>query len=42
MQHTAVNLLKTSWAPSNTGNFIHSYILAFDLFCSHCGRHLYL
>jgi len=22
MQHTAVNLLKTSWAPSNSWNFI--------------------
>jgi len=22
MQHTAINLLKTSWAPSNSWNFI--------------------
>jgi len=37
--NTAVNLLR---APSNTGNFIGSYIVDFDLFCSHCGRRFYL
>ena len=42
MQHTAVNLLKTSWAPSNTWNFIHSYIVALDLFYSHYRRPSYL
>jgi len=42
MQHTAVNLLKTSWASSNTLNFIRSYIVALDLFCCHCRRCSYL
>jgi len=39
MQHTAVNLLKMSWAPSN---FICSHIIALDLFCCHCRRRSYL
>jgi len=38
LQHTAINLLKTSWTTSNTWNFICSYIVALDLFCSHCRR----
>jgi len=42
MQHTAINLLKTSWAPSNSRNFICSYIAALDLFCCHCRRCSYL
>jgi len=41
MKHTAVSLLRTSWAPSNTWTFIRSYIVALDLFCSHCRRRSY-
>ena len=41
MQHTTINLLKMSWAPSNSSNFIHSYIVALDLFCCHCRRYSY-
>jgi hypothetical protein len=33
--NTLVNLPRV---PSNTGNFISSYIVTFDLFCSHCER----
>jgi len=33
MQHTTVNLLST-WAPSNSGNFIRSYIVALDVLLS--------
>jgi len=36
MQQTAVNLLKMSWAPSNSWNFYTSHIIALDLFCCHC------
>jgi len=35
MQHTAVNLLKIAWAPSNSWNFIRSYIITLDLLCCH-------
>jgi len=42
MKHTAVNLLKMSWAPSISWKFIHSYTVALDLFCSHCRRCSYL
>jgi len=42
MQHTVVNLLKMSWAPSNSQNFYTSYIVALDMFCCHCRRRSYL
>jgi len=42
MQYTTINLLKTSWAPSNSWTFICSYIVALDLFCCHCRRRSYL
>jgi len=42
MQQTAVNLLKTSWAPSNSWNFYTSHIIALELFCCHCRRCSYL
>jgi hypothetical protein len=42
MQHTAINLLKTPWAPSNSGKFIGSYIIPLGLYCSHCRRRSYL
>jgi hypothetical protein len=42
MQCTAVHLLKTSWAPSNSWNFYTKYIVAVDLFRCHCRRYLYL
>jgi hypothetical protein len=38
----AVNLLNTSWAPSDSWNFYTSHIVAFDLFCCHCRRSLCL
>jgi len=42
MQHTIINLV-TSWAPSNSWNFLHSnHIVALDLFCCHYRRHTYL
>ena len=42
MKHTAVNLVTSSCAPSNSWKFIRSYIVALDLFCCHCRRHLYV
>jgi len=42
MQKTAADLLKTSWAPSNSWNFYTSHIVALDLFCCHSSRHSYL
>ena len=42
MKHTAVSVLNMSWAPSNTWNFVRSYIVVLDLFCSHCRRRSYL
>jgi len=42
MQHTAVHLLKASWAPLNSWNFYTKHIVALDLFCCHCRRHSYL
>jgi len=42
MQQTAVNLLKTSWTPSNSWNFYTSHIAALHLFCCHCRRRSYL
>jgi len=42
MQQTAVSLLKTSWATSNSWNFYTSHIIALDLFCCHCRRCSYL
>jgi len=42
MQHTAVNLLKTSWEPSNSWNIYISHIVALDPFCCHCRRCSYL
>jgi len=41
MQHTAVNVVRSSRAPSNSWKFIHSYIIALDLFCCHCRRRSY-
>ena len=37
MQHTAVSLLKTSWEPSSSWNFV-----PLDLFCFHCRRSWYI
>jgi len=31
MQHTAVNLVTSSWAPSNSWKFIRSYIVSLDV-----------
>jgi len=42
MQHTAVRLLKTFWAPSNSWNSYTKHIVALDLFCCHCSRRSYL
>ena len=42
MQYTAVHLLKTSWAPSNSWSFYIKHIVALDLFCCHCRRCSYL
>jgi hypothetical protein len=42
MQHTAVHLLKMSWAPSKSWNFYTKHIVALDLFCCHCRRRSYL
>jgi len=42
MQQTAVNLLKTSWAPLNSWNLCTSHIVTLDLFRCHCRRHSYL
>ena len=42
MQHTAINLVSPSWGPSNSWIFIHSYIVALDLFCCHCRRCSYV
>jgi len=41
MQQTAVSLLKTFWAPSNSRNFYTSHIVALDPFCCHCTSHSY-
>ena len=42
MQHTAVHLLKTSWAPSNSSNFYTKHMVALYLFCCHSKRCSYL
>jgi len=38
MQHMAVHLLKTPWAPSNSWNFYTKHIVPLDQFCCHCRR----
>jgi len=42
MQQTAVNELKTSWAPSNGWNIYIRHIVALDMFFCHCRRRSYL
>jgi len=42
IQHTAISLVKMSWAPSNSWNFYNSHIIPLDPFCSHCRRCSYL
>ena len=43
MQHTAVNLVKMSWAPLNNRSFFYNrHIITLDLFCCHCRRSPYL
>jgi hypothetical protein len=42
MQHTAIHLLKMSWASSNSWNFYTKHIIALGLTCCHCRRCSYL